>query len=269
MPEILEVESYRALAAPLVGAIVATVIVDPHLAAKSQLRPRFSRQLAGQQICGVSRIGKLLVIELDHMLLGVHFAMTGRLFLDGASAVGPLAYGPAVDEARWVRASFSFADGRTLLIDDSRRFGRLLINPDLTRYGPDALDASSAALRAAVEGAGPDRAIKAILLDQSVIAGLGNLLVDELCWRIGVHPARTLGSLGTKERRDLFRGIGTVLRVLGRRGGSHTGDLMEARHPGGRCPRDGASVEHLVVAGRSTYACVLHQQRQPLTSPVD
>ena len=73
-------------------------------------------------------------------------------------------------------------------------------------------------------------------MDQSRIAGLGNLLVDEILWRAGLDPARPAESLDAAEQVRLHRAIRNTLRVLGRRGGSHTGDLMPAREPGGYCP---------------------------------
>jgi formamidopyrimidine-DNA glycosylase len=96
-------------------------------------------------------------------------------------------------------------------------------------------------------------------MDQSRIAGLGNLLVDETLWRARLDPARPAMSLDAGEQVRLRRTIGTTLRVLGRRGGSHTGDLMASRVPGGHCPKDGAPLQRRTVGGRTTYSCPVHQ----------
>ncbi len=96
-------------------------------------------------------------------------------------------------------------------------------------------------------------------MDQSRIAGLGNLLVDETLWRAGLDPARPAMSLDAGEQVRLRRAISTTLRVLARRGGSHTGDLMVARIPGGHCPKDGAPLQRRTVGGRTTYSCPVHQ----------
>ncbi len=97
-------------------------------------------------------------------------------------------------------------------------------------------------------------------MDQAGIAGLGNLLVDEILWRAGLDPNRSAATLDRAEQARLARAIGTTLRVLGRRGGSHTGDLMPARQPGAFCPRDGAPLRRATIGGRTTYWCPTHQR---------
>jgi formamidopyrimidine-DNA glycosylase len=97
-------------------------------------------------------------------------------------------------------------------------------------------------------------------MDQSRIAGLGNLLVDEVLFRAGVDPARTAASLSDDEMKRIARAVGTTIRTLGRRGGSHTGDHMPAREPGALCPRDGAPMRRRTVGGRTTYSCSQHQR---------
>ena len=102
--------------------------------------------------------------------------------------------------------------------------------------------------------------VKAVLLDQSRVAGLGNLLTDELLWFAGVDPARPARSLAAAERAALHRALRRTLRVLGRRGGSHTGSLQAQRAPGGACPRDGVPLARRTVGGRTTYSCPEHQR---------
>jgi formamidopyrimidine-DNA glycosylase len=97
-------------------------------------------------------------------------------------------------------------------------------------------------------------------MDQSRIAGLGNLLTDEVLFRAGVDPARPADSLTDAEVRSIARAISTTVRTLGRRGGSHTGDHMVAREPGALCPRDGAPMLRRTVGGRTTYSCAQHQR---------
>jgi formamidopyrimidine-DNA glycosylase len=97
-------------------------------------------------------------------------------------------------------------------------------------------------------------------MDQSRIAGLGNLLTDEVLWRAGLDPARDAGGLDDTERAMLARTIRHTVRVLGRRGGSHTGDLQASRARGGVCPRDGAELLRRTVGGRTTYSCPVHQR---------
>jgi formamidopyrimidine-DNA glycosylase len=79
-------------------------------------------------------------------------------------------------------------------------------------------------------------------------------------WRAGFDPARPAGALDDRERAALLRAIRHTVRVLGRRGGSHTGDLQASRERGGRCPRDGAELLRRTVGGRTTYSCPVHQR---------
>jgi formamidopyrimidine-DNA glycosylase len=184
--------------------------------------------------------------------------MSGRVVIDGAVAGDPLLYTSNADRPEWYRFRLVFADGGSLALRDPRRLGAVELEPDEDRLGVDALALTRADVDRVV---GRSRApLKAVLMDQSRIAGLGNLLVDEVLWRAGLDPARAGGSLDDSERARLFRAVRDTLRILGRRGGSHTGDLMPARVPGGLCPRDGAPLLRRTVGGRTTYSCPVHQR---------
>jgi formamidopyrimidine-DNA glycosylase len=100
--------------------------------------------------------------------------------------------------------------------------------------------------------------LKARLLDQERLAGVGNLLADEILWRAGLDPERRT-PLSDAELRVLHRALRATLRQLGGRGGSHMGELMEQRHAGGRCPKDGTELRRATVGGRTTYWCPAHQ----------
>ncbi len=116
--------------------------------------------------------------------------------------------------------------------------------------------------RALAVGPGRERTaapLKARLMDQERLAGIGNLLADEILWRAGLAPGRR-APLTEDELRALHRSLRGTLRQLARRGGSHTGDLMEERQAGGRCPLDGAELRREVVGGRTTYWCPAHQR---------
>jgi formamidopyrimidine-DNA glycosylase len=95
-------------------------------------------------------------------------------------------------------------------------------------------------------------------MDQGRLAGIGNLLADEMLWRAGLDPGRR-NVLSAADLAALHRAVRSSLRQLGRRGGSHLGDLMDERHTGGRCPRDGAELSRATVGGRTTYWCPVHQ----------
>ena len=102
-------------------------------------------------------------------------------------------------------------------------------------------------------------AVKARLLDQSKIAGIGNLLADEILWQAKVSPLARVGSLSAAQVNRLYRALKSVLEAASAKGGAHTGDIIAARHPGGTCPRDGAPMVHGTVGGRSTWWCSREQ----------
>jgi formamidopyrimidine-DNA glycosylase len=102
--------------------------------------------------------------------------------------------------------------------------------------------------------------VKAWLLDQSHVAGVGNLLADEMLWRSGIDPLRPSSSLTPAEVRRLHKQLQATIIDLTRRGGSHTGDLQVARVRGATCPRDGAPLQRRTIGGRTTYSCPRHQR---------
>jgi formamidopyrimidine-DNA glycosylase len=149
-----------------------------------------------------------------------------------------------------------------LEVHDPRRFGSLELAPDESRLGPDALTATLADVRAALavpaHRAGAVAPLKARVMDQERLAGIGNLLADEIFWRAGFDPGRRT-PLDDDELRTLHKALRSTLRQLDRRGGSHMGELMEQREPGGHCPRDGTELLVAQVGGRTTYWCPQHQ----------
>jgi formamidopyrimidine-DNA glycosylase len=264
VPEILEVERYRALAEKALHRPMAEVwMIDARYGRGGTTPQRLRAALAGRQFTDARRRGKLMLLDTDDGLtLGVRFGMTGGLVVDGQQALDRLRYGPGVFDDKWVRARVQFIDGGALQLHDPRRFGSLELAPDENRLGPDALTVTLPQLRgvlATVPRAGPVAPLKARLMDQERLAGVGNLLADEILWRAGLDPGRRT-PLGDEEMRTLHKALRATLRLLARRGGSHMGDLMEERQPGGHCPRDGAELLHAQVGGRTTYWCPQHQR---------
>ena len=261
MPEILEVESYRRLAEAVTGATITKGWSDAYAAKKLTSPTAWSRAVRGLTVRSSSRRGKLLLLETNGPTLGFRFGMTGVLLLDASKGIEGLFYGPHTFNAAWLRAGLEFSDGRKLLVHDPRRLARVEIEPSLEGLGPDALGLSRAQFDEVLtirRGEGP--AIKARLLDQSVVAGVGNLLGDEMLFRAGIDPRTPTGRLSASQRQALFRSFTQTLRTLDRRGGSHLGDHMEARLPGGLCPRDGGAMLSATIGGRTTYWCALHQR---------
>lgn len=260
MPELLEIEAYRNLfETRALGRSVQHVEAPDDWYLKEGLSERGLRDaVVGDRFTAARRHGKLLLADLEHgPTIGLRFGMTGRLIVDDRQALEHLEYGSDRAEPAWDRVVVHFADGGDLRVRDPRRLGGVMIEPDTSRLGPDAAGLGLAALRDIVSaGRAP---VKALLMNQERVAGLGNLLCDDVLFRAGLDPRREARSLDADEARRLHRAIRRSLEVLGRRGGSHTGDLQAERHPGGICPECGVELRRDRVGGRTTYWCVDHQ----------
>jgi formamidopyrimidine-DNA glycosylase len=259
MPEILEVEAARkVLEARALEREIARVHAPDLWFLKRGTTPAALRHaLVGNAFTAARRRGKQIVLDTHDpdVRLGVHLGMSGRVLVDDEEAGDPLIYASNLRTPKWHRFGVHFADGGDFMLRDPRRLGAVELNPDESRLGPDALTLSLKELDAALgRRTAP---VKAVLMDQARVAGLGNLLVDESLWRAGIDPARSADALDGDERRRLHTSIRNTVRVLGRRGGSHTGDMpREVDVP---CPRDGSPLHRRKVAGRTTYSCAAHQ----------
>jgi len=260
VPEILEVEAARAvLEARALDRGIARVHAPDAWFLKRGLTPRGVRSaLTNRRLERARRRGKLLLVDTsnDGPVLGLHLGMSGRIVVDGEAAGDPLVYASNRAVRQWHRFGLHFTDGGALWLRDPRRLGAVELDPDEDRLGPDAFALTKAHLAAVL---GRSRApVKAVLMDQSRIAGLGNLLVDEALFRADIDPARLALTVPVDGVAGLHRAIRTTLRTLARRGGSHTGDLP--REPGAPCPRDGATLLRRTIGGRTTYSCPQHQR---------
>lgn len=261
MPELPEVEAYRVLAEAALGRPVATVEAPDAWFLKGGIDAgAVAAALVGRTFTAARRRGKLLLLDTsdDGPVLGLRFGMTGRLVVDGQAGVDSLLYSSNEGRPVWDRVTVRFADGGDLRVRDPRRLGGVFLDPDEGRLGVDVLSVTPAALRDAL--ARSTAPLKARLLDQAHLAGVGNLLGDEILWRAGLDPRRPAGSLTGSELRRLHSHLRTTLQELITRGGSHEGDLMPARVRGGLCPRDGTELARETVGGRTTWWCPKHQR---------
>jgi formamidopyrimidine-DNA glycosylase len=286
VPELPEVETLRRDAeAHLVGRRAS----DTRLLAPDVLRAPspavFRRDIVGASFRGARRRAKHLLLDLDSgQVLALQLAIFGQLLLrppgrEGGSANGgELPPGPepaALDPDTLL--VLGLADGASLDVLDRSHYTRItLATPDdLTRLlrldelGPEPLDpAFTAELLAQRLGARRAK-LKALLLDQKVLAGLGNIYVDEALWRARLHPARPANSLTAAELRALHKAIQQVLYeavehrgttfhtyrdLLGEKG-RHQDALAVFHRQGDPCPRCGATVERVTVASRDTHLC--------------
>jgi formamidopyrimidine-DNA glycosylase len=246
------------LADRIVGRTVASVEANDAFYIKDGNSQRtLTRAITGRTVTGTRRIGKLLLVDTDGPTLGMRFGMTGRLVVDGVAGVDQLMYTSRRKNSAWDRFAMTFTDGSRLAINDPRRLGGVGLDPREAYLGPDAKDVTVEQLRVALASDAP---LKARLLNQARLAGVGNLIADEVLWRAGLAPERLARTLSEEEVESLHGHLRTTLRDLQRRGGSNKGDLIKHRKPGGRCPLDGAELRRATVGGRTTWSCPEHQR---------
>jgi formamidopyrimidine-DNA glycosylase len=247
VPELPEAERARLQIEKVLGREIAAVDDRDSYVCRPHAPGEIAAALVGRRLVAAHRRGKFLWAETDDNgpELGLHLGMSGRIVLD-EEPVG------------WDRFALEFADGTRMALRDKRRLGRALIEPDFSHVGPDAAEVSRAEFRTRIgRGSAP---LKARLLDQKAIAGVGNLLADEILWRARLSPRRPTGSLSDEELDRLRRELRAAVRSAIRRGGAHTGDLIAHRERGGHCPRCGAELERATIGGRTTYWCPVEQR---------
>lgn len=279
MPELPEVETIaRGLHATLPGRRILSVrlgkmdfIDDP---------AAIEREIPGTKILAVRRCGKFLLIDLEsangdvrNFSLLVHLGMTGRLVTCEARAPVP----------PHTHVFFALDDGRELRYTDVRRFGRMRIvtggvrENTLDALGLDPLEVSEGEFVALLKNR---RArIKALLLDQSVLRGIGNIYADESLWRARIHPKRLGANLSPKELRRLYQAVQDVLNDAIEKRGSSIADYVDSdgnlggfqrlhrvyQREGKKCFRCGAVIRRAIFAGRSSHFCP-HCQPPPRAS---
>ncbi len=272
MPELPEVETARSLIADqaldrtIVGVDDSdTYVTRPHT--PGQLRDA----LVGRRLTAARRRGKSIWVETSGLDgdpatgpdLGIHLGMSGRIVVTSpgggkaAEGGGDRRQDAQPRKPEWDRFTIQFADGGQLALFDTRRLGRVRLDPDISALGPDAGEITPEEFRR-VLGKGTI-AVKARLLDQSKIAGVGNLLADETLWQARINPAAPVNRLRPEDVDRLYRALRSALENAAANGGAHTGEVIPFRHPGARCPRDGAEMRHGTVGGRSTWWCSLEQ----------
>jgi formamidopyrimidine-DNA glycosylase len=258
MPEGLEAEIWRRSLEGLVGSTITKVWADERSA-----DPDVMSMLPGSVISRIDRLGKIVLIATDGPTVGLHFGMTGRVEVYGVAPIERLEYASGRDLAEWDRLRVWADDACTsgppaLRLNDPRRLGKVSIDPDLTHLGVDVFAIDRSSMQQAT--ASRRSPIKSLLLNQSAIAGLGNLCADEVLWWSGIAPQRPSDSLTQSERSALVTAIRRRMPIMLRRGGSTTGSLSpEVRSAAGPCPRDGATLERTKIGGRTAVWCPDHQ----------
>lgn len=256
MPELPEVESYtRYFREHALNQPIARVDVrDARIL--GEVRPdALARRLRGRSFTSVRRHGKHLFADSGAGWLRLHFGMTGDLAY----------YRDPSEEPRFARVVFHFQNGAHLAFEDMRLFGvvDLIDDPDAFiaahRLGRDPLDPTFGLRELRKLLSGRRGAIKALLMSQELVAGLGNLYVDETLFRTGIHPLRSVDALRDDEVRALFVAMRRIVQaMIG--GKPRRGWLFDRREEGERCPQCGGTLRRATVAGRTTYWCAEHQR---------
>jgi formamidopyrimidine-DNA glycosylase len=247
LPELPEAERARQQLDRVVGREIVAVDDTDTYVCRPHAPGEMAAALVGHRLTATHRRGKFLWVETDGgPELGLHLGMAGRIVVDEAEA-----------PREWDRFVLEFADGGRMALRDKRRLGRAVLTPDYSHVGPDAAEVDRDTFRVRFARSGAP--VKARLLDQGVIAGVGNLLADEILWRARMSPRRPANDLSTAELDALRRSIRAALRDAIRNGGAHTGHLNPHRMRGGRCPRDGTELERATIGGRTTFWCPVCQ----------
>jgi len=289
MPELPEVETVRiGLQKLLPGRSIARETHDwpkgfPNSSAD------IAAFLVGAAITGVRRRAKVLIIDLStNYSLVIHLKMTGQLVLRSSTAAFGAGHpnhslvGELPDKS--TRVTLEFTDGAKLFFNDQRKFGwmRLLPTPEVEnldffkKVGPEPLasDFTAAQFIERLERR-KKSGIKAVLLDQTVVAGIGNIYADESLWAGKIHPEVAVQDVPAAKLQALFTGLQAVLRLSIQKGGSTDRNYVDAegkhgsyltfanvfRREGQPCPRCGTEIIKLRVAGRGTHICPHCQQK--------
>jgi formamidopyrimidine-DNA glycosylase len=274
MPELPEVETYvRELEPELSGRRV----IDAHVYWERTLAEpsasEFVDSIVGVHFMHFGRRGKYMLLGLDDgRTLIVHLRMTGKLVVVTAGT----------EPGKHVHVTLGLDDGRSIHFQDTRKFGRIWLTDDpksvVAKLGPEPLGDEFTADYLAQRIAARKASVKALILDQSIVAGVGNIYADEALYRAGIHPTRLGGSLSSDEVGRLRTAIVEILvSAIDHQGSSlGTSSLQNYSRPGGQsgafqeefsvfrrtgepCPRCGHPIERIVVAQRGTHFCPVCQ----------
>ena len=288
MPELPEVETVRRGLSELING--RTVIAETHDTAKGfpNAAEEVSAFLLGAHVTSVRRRAKVLMIDLSTAYtLVIHLKMTGQLVFVasdeqrfGAGHPNDSLINALPDSS--TRVTLIFADGSKLFFNDQRKFGWMRLMPTVSiadlpfmqKVGPEPLEDDFTAQQFADRFTRRSRTgIKAALLDQSVIAGVGNIYADESLWGAKIHPQRLVGSITPAEFSTLYDDVRAVMNLAIEKGGSTNKNYVDAqgkrgsymdfarvfRREGLPCPRCGAEIIKFKAAGRGTHICPVCQ----------
>jgi formamidopyrimidine-DNA glycosylase len=259
VPELPEVETVvRTLQPHLPGRRIVSAAFSSRFVTPGN-RKALARKFVDRTVLSVTRRGKFIVIALDQGTLTVHLGMTGRLLLDAPAS-------------KHTYGLFTLDTG-TLVYTDSRQFGRIYWNHDLSRLGPEPMEVGLAEFQARMKQR--KTSIKALLLNQTFLAGMGNIYVDETLFAAGVHPLAIASRLRAPRVAAIHQHMREILGAAIAQGGSSISDYVDAQgnrgwfqlqhqaygREGEPCRTCGTPIRKIIVAQRGTHYCPRCQRR--------
>lgn len=265
MPEFPEIEAYRRIATPLIGQRIDGIALrDQRLLRRGDDAAEVDGVLGGATIGDVRAIGKVLLFDLaavdgDDRSFALTFGLRGWLSVDGRVANPSGKTRARTPKPQHVRLSMDIG-GHTLELEDLLRLATFELDFDESRLGPHVGTLTKAEFRDIVGHS--SAVLKSLLMDQKRIAGIGNLIADEIFYQGGIDPRRHADDLSTDEFDALWVGLRRARDRVLAKGGSHQGVMIQdgAREKGAHCPRCGVEVRRVQVGGRTTYFCPQHQR---------
>jgi formamidopyrimidine-DNA glycosylase len=262
VPELPEVETIKNELLPhVIGRTITGLEIFWDKMVRQPAAPEFRERVLGRKITDLSRRGKYLFFHLDSgEMLVMHMKMTGSLLINPP-------------DGNYARAIFQLDGGVAMHFRDPRKFGKMWLAADesavMSKLGPEPLDDDFAVNTLAGILHNRKAPVKPVLLDQSIIAGIGNMYADESLYEAKIHPARPANSLTDEEIKRLYRAIRRVLRAAIKNGGASVRNYIRpdgnigtahdefrvAHGTGKNCPRCGTPIQRIVVRGRGTYFC--------------
>jgi formamidopyrimidine-DNA glycosylase len=260
MPELPEVETVvRSVAPHLIGRRIVSASFTSRFVTPGN-RKKLAERVAGRTINHVRRRGKFIVMTLDEGALSIHLGMTGKLLIDGLKGAH-------------THGVFTLDRG-TLLYDDPRQFGRIEWSPQrIDRLGPEPLEISLQEFVARLRSR--KTRVKPLLMNQSFLAGLGNIYVDEALFAAGIHPLAIASRVSEPRAAKLHQAIREILTAAIEHRGSSISDYVDAEGKRGEfqdlhraygregepCLKCGAAIVKIVVGQRGTHYCPKCQRR--------
>ncbi len=274
MPELPEVETVRRTLAPAVGGVITTVVTSGKpLRLGTKVPVKALRALVGARLVGLRRLGKYLLVDTDRdAAILVHLGMSGRFRLVDATS----------DPAPHTHVTLGLDGGRALRFSDPRRFGQVDVVPcaaesthaALAVLGPDPIAGVVTGAHLHARSRGKRTPLKSFVLDQGVIAGVGNIYASEALWQVGLRPTRLAHTLTVAKADELAVAIRTVLEHALDHGGTTLRDFVDADGSSGEhadyllvygrdgqpCTRCGKPIRRTVLGGRATFHCATCQR---------